>query len=184
MYSDWHANKVIFVSLWIISWRGGKSRSRGSVRRLFTLIQVRDSIAGVDLARIREVGRFYRATGNDFLFDFLWPQHWTSLENLKSKKRQRICFFLLFFVPLLDKEEIEHFLHSTENSSLAAKSRQVTILGKRESPRLSLNTEHFLFMGHQASYLPLGICFLIYKMREIIVPTPCSCDEDSRKWCI
>ena len=183
MYSDWHANKVIFVSLWIISWRGGKSRSRGSVRRLLHSSRWETALLGLIWLGLE---KWEDSTELQGMIFFLISCDLNTGQVLRtwSPRNDREYVFLLFFVPLLDKEEIEHFLHSTENSSLAAKSRQVTILGKRESPRLSLNTEHFLFLGHQASYLPLGICFLIYKMREIIVPTPCSCDEDSRKWCI
>lgn len=91
--------------------------------------------------------------------------------------------FLLFFVPLLDKEEIEHSIWSPENTVLSSKdSLQYWVRTELKCP--SLNLDHFLFVSHWTNNLPREICFLICKMREIIVPTTWSWDEDSRKWCI
>ena len=91
--------------------------------------------------------------------------------------------FLLFLVPLLDKEEIEHSIWSPENTVLSSKdSLQYWVRTELKCP--SLNLDHFLLMNHWTNNLPLGVCFLNCKMGEIIVPTPWSWDEDSRKWCI
>lgn len=100
-----------------------------------------------------------------------------------SLQTDREYVFLLFFVPLLDKEEIEHSIWSPENTVLSSKdSLQHWVRTELKCP--SLNLDHFLFMSHWPNNLPRGICFFICKMREIIVPTTWSWDEDSRKWCI